>query len=647
MCGIAGVMSPSATLAIGAVRRMNVAQAHRGPDGVGVYSARVGESSLVLGHRRLAIQDVSPTGHQPMVNERTEDVIVYNGELYNVGELRADLAGSGVAFRGRSDTEVVLHAFERWGLGCLDRLRGMFAFGLYSPRQGKLFLARDPLGIKPLYFARTRDGFVFASELKGVLASGLVESRVDRSGLASLLAYGAVASPRTMIEGVRMIEAATCVELDLPRQARERVHVHWRYPESSTTGGSPESIGDALREPLERAVSSHLISEVPVGVFLSSGLDSTAIAVLAAEARGGDIDTLTVSLAEDPSIDESYAAAETAQIIGARHHAVRLGASEALELTREWLTSIDQPTVDGLNTFVIARAVREHGIVVALSGLGGDEMFGGYSSFRDVPRLVRLARAARWVPASQRRRVAERFVGGTRGRKAGDLAACDGSVVDVYLRGRRLLPDDDMQGLGFDDPAWRAAGYLPPEVNAARWGSDSDVWARVRELETKLYMGNMLLRDADVFGMRHGLEIRVPLLDRRVVDVALASSRRTLGPFDNANKPWLTRALGSRLPRHVLHQKKRGFSLPQTKWMRGVLRDEFESHLHQLAGSGLLDRDAVWRPWNDLVTARDDSAWSRAWLMATLGAWLQQSQTPLNEATSAADDHPNHEGLLQ
>jgi asparagine synthase (glutamine-hydrolysing) len=646
MCGIAGAMCSSAAASVGAVRRMNDAQAHRGPDGVGVYTAQVGRSSLALGHRRLAIQDVSPSGHQPMVNPATEDVVVYNGELYNVNELRKELSVGGAPFRGRSDTEVLLRAFERWGTDCLDRLYGMFAFGIYRPSNQRLYLARDPLGIKPLYIARTKDGFAFASELKGILASGMVENRVDRYGLASLLAYGAVAAPRTMIDGVHMVDPATCVEIDLSGRAPERSHVYWRFPDTLAYESSPGSVGEALREPLERAVSSHLISEVPVGVFLSSGLDSTAVAVLAAQARGGDIDTLTVSLAEDPSIDESRAAAETAQVIGARHHAVRLGASEALELTRRWLASIDQPTVDGLNTFVISRAVREHGIVVALSGLGGDELFGGYTSFRNVPRLVRLARMARWLPAPQRRRIAERIVRGTRGRKGGDLAASSGSVLDLYLLWRRVLSDADMERLGFEQPELRAAGYLPPEVDATRYVSKDDVWASVRELETRLYMGNMLLRDADVFGMRHGLEIRVPLLDRRVVDTALAWSLRTRG-IGHANKPWLTSALRGRLPSHVLHQKKRGFSLPQAKWMRGVLRDEFESHLRLLASSGMLEPKAVWGPWHQFIDAKDQSAWSRAWLMATLGAWLQQIQTPLSDASNVGEAPLNGEDLLQ
>lgn len=646
MCGIAGVMCSSPAVAVRAVRRMNLYQAHRGPDDVGSYFSRVGEKSLSLGHRRLAIQDVSASGHQPMVNERTQDVVVYNGELYNVAELRTELAGRGVVFHGRSDTEVLLHGFEHWGVGCLERLCGMFAFALFRPRDQKLFLARDPLGIKPLYFARSPDGFVFGSELKGVLASGLIEGRVDREGLASALAYGAVAAPRTMIEGVRMIDAGTCVEVDLSADGRSRNHVYWTFPGGAARRGSADVVGCALREHLQRAVASHLISDVPVGVFLSSGLDSTAVAVLAAEARQGDIDTLTVSLAEDPAIDESRAAAETAQLIGARHHAVRLGSSEALELTRSWLASIDQPTVDGLNTFVLSRAVREHGIVVALSGLGGDEMFGGYSSFREVPRWASWAHMVRPIPMAQRRRAAEWWIGGARGRKAGDLAASSGSILDLYLRGRRLFSDVDMQRFGFDEPARFTAGFLPPEVDASSWVTSNDTWASVRRLETQLYMGNMLLRDADVFGMRNGLEIRVPLLDRRVVDAALGWTQHRRDRVRDANKPWLTRALGESLPRHVLHQKKRGFSLPQAKWMCGVLRDEFESHMTTLARSGLLDPTTVWEPWNSFMSGHDTSAWSRAWLMATVGAWYGHSMQPLG-APASSDDHEICEGMLQ
>lgn len=357
MCGIAGVIHTSDAVAGAAVRRMNEVQAHRGPDGVGAYSVRVGAHAIALGHRRLAIQDLSPTGRQPMVNPTTDDVITYNGEIYNVAELRAALAGSGAVFRGRSDTEVILAAFARWGIACVERLYGMFAFALYAAQERKLYLARDPMGIKPLYWTAPGGSFVFASELRAVLASGLVDMRIDRLGLESLFAYGAVVAPRTMVEGVHLLEPGTWAQIDVAGRAFKpqlQARRYWHFASTPRMEGSSKVVADEIRPALRESVQSHLVGDVPVAVFLSSGIDSTAISVLASEVRRGDLDTFTVSLAEDSKIDEAPVARRTAQALGTRHHDVLLGERDALGLTTKWLDSIDQPSVDGLNTYVIS-----------------------------------------------------------------------------------------------------------------------------------------------------------------------------------------------------------------------------------------------------------------------------------------------------
>ncbi len=605
---------------------MNVAQAHRGPDDAGIFSDQVGAYALALGHRRLSIQDVSQAGHQPMTHPETGDVIVYNGELYNVTELRTELASSGAQFRSRSDTEVILHAFATWGRGCAERFHGMFAFALWSPRQRTLHMVRDPLGIKPMYVAATPQSLIIASELRAILATGAVERNIDQHGLASLLAYGAVAAPRTMIDGVRLLDPGNWSEVTFGETLVRRDFVYWRSPAVRRRTVSANVAGAELRGPLERAVRAHLISDVPVGVFLSSGIDSTAVAALAAEARGGDIDTFCVCVETDSGVDESGPAAHTAALIGARHHEVRLGEGEALKLARNWLLSTDQPTIDGLNTFVISRAVRERGIVVALSGLGGDEMFGGYSTFTEVPLMRRLAPLARLMPSHLRRRmamiIANRF-GAHRALKVADLAASSGNLIDLCLLRRRLFADQNMTDFGFGDRSLRSRHFLPFEaLSSLDLSSDSD-WIAIRRLETALYMGNMLLRDSDVFGMAHGLEIRVPLLDQGVVDCALSLSRTSRISPRGPNKPCLVAALGNRLPKHVLSLPKRGFSLPQAEWLVGPLHSEFSDRVEYLARSGLMAPQAVRLAWSRCVHA-DGAGWSRGWLLATLGAWLEK-----------------------
>ncbi len=634
MCGIAGVVHTDEPIALAAVQRMNQAQAHRGPDDLGTQAFRARARSVVLGHRRLSIQDLSLSGHQPMVNAATGDALVYNGELYNVAELRTELVAEGARFRGTSDTEVLLYAFERWGMRCLERFCGMFAFGLYSPRERKLYLARDPMGIKPLYWALSpQGGLVFASELRGMVASGLIDVRVDSVGLQSLLAYGAVAGPRTMLEGVSLLEPGTWAEADLAATTsppRLRTQRYWNFASNPRVEPSVAQAADAIRSALRDSVRTHLVSDVPIAVFLSGGIDSTAIAALAAEARGGDIDTFTVRLAEDPAIDEAPIARRTAEALGTRHHDVMLGESDALALASKWLTSLDQPSVDGLNTYVISGAVRERGMVVALSGLGGDEMFGGYSTFRDVPLLVHAARIGRHFPRKMVSHLAALWArdSSIRAEKLGDLVDSEPSVAAVCLGRRRLMSNAQMEAFGLG--AGKRESFLPPECDRRYGVPSGSAWGAVRAMETRFYMGNMLLRDSDVFGMAHGVEIRVPLLDRRVVDAALAIVPGPLGIRRGPDKPWLVSALDGRIPPEVFGRGKRGFSLPQARWMHGPLREAFQARVDTVAESGCVDGAAARRIWERFLQEPSGPGWSRAWLLGALGEWLDRTRSDVS-----------------
>ncbi len=622
MCGIAGVVHRSEATAVAAVQRMNDAQAHRGPDGEGLRVLRVAGQAVTLGHRRLAIQDLSPAGQQPMENPATGDVIVYNGELYNVAALRAELSDG--ALRSRSDTELLLKAFERWGIACLDRLSGMFAFALYAAREKKLYLARDPLGIKPLYWSVARDGaLVFASELRAVVASGLVETRVDPFGLESVLAYGAVTGPRTMLEDVRLLDPGTWTAFDPARlESPPRFVRYWDPAVRPQVERSSERVASALRPALHEAVRNHLVGDVPVALFLSGGIDSSAIAALASEMRHGDIDTFTVRIAGDAAMDEAPIARRTAEALGTRHHDVTFAEGDALALATKWLESIDQPSVDGLNTYVIARAARERGIVVALSGLGGDEMFGGYSTFRTVPVLARAATLGRRLPRGLVEALAARWSFGfeTRAEKLADLLDVEPGIAAMCVSRRRLMSNEQMDSLGLGKR--RGALFLPPECVVQREGLGDSAWATIRDVETRFYMANMLLRDADVFGMAHGLEIRVPLLDRAVVEAALAFARPALTLRQKPSKPWLVAALDGRIPREVLAGGKRGFSLPQAQWMRGPLREVFESRIDAVATSGYVEPAGVRRVWERFLREPEGPAWSRAWLLGSLGEWF-------------------------
>lgn len=636
MCGIAGIWGPNRGAGETALAAMLAAQSQRGPDDEGRKTLDLPAGSLVLGHRRLSILDLSPAGHQPMENPERGDWIVFNGEIYNFLELREELAATGVQFRSRCDTEVILQAYARWGTDAFNRLAGMFALGLYDRAANRLVLARDPIGIKPLYYAWGQDAFVFASELRAIEVSGLVDRSLDRRALAGLLAYGAVPGPLTMLRDAKSLDPGTWAAIDLNRPSwsdRRLAPVrYWDFPmphERATTNGVGAAIREADRELLARAVGSHLISDVPVGIFLSSGIDSTALAVWCAEARGGDVDTFTIVLADEPGMDEGPLAAGTAKQLGTHHHEVVVTEAEARGLTEHWLGSLDQPSLDGLNTFVISHAVRQRGIIVALSGLGGDEVFGGYSTFRDVPKLVRMARAAHRVPRPVRTGVASwlyRNKVKAQRTKLVEMAGTEPSLQALYFRRRRLFSDAELHALGFHASDLGLNDYfLPPESEPERALVENDPVASISVLESRFYMGNMLLRDSDVFGMAHGLEIRVPLLDRRVLDrfYAVPGSERVVRGAPN--KHLLVEALPKQPAPEILTQGKRGFSLPQASWMAGPLRPRFEELLDSAGRSGWLDPVGVKTVWSDFLVDTTGPTWSRAWLLGVLGQWLQRA----------------------
>ena len=633
MCGICGIFHPNREVTERGVRAMNAAQAHRGPDDEGMESFTLPGGNLTLGQRRLAILDLSPAGHQPMTNPNTGDWIVFNGEIYNFPQLRQELAASGARFHSRCDTEVILHAYARWGTACFDRLHGMFALALYDRAYQRLILARDPLGIKPLYYAVNDEAVLFASELRALMVSGLLPMTVDRRALASLLAYGAVPQPLTMYQEVQQLEPGTWLAFDLTMVAGSKQTIQptcfWEFPNPQPTADRAEAV-ETLRARLTFAVQSHLMSDVPIGIFLSSGLDSSSVATLAAETSADSLNTFTVSLADHAQMDENLVAVETARLLNVCHHTITLTEAEVLAQTERFLTSVDQPTVDGLNTFIIANVVRRQEMKVALSGLGGDELFGGYSTFYEMPSLVHKLPWLVYVPAGLRSHLAGLLFAGkskAQCQKARELVTTRPTLRNLYFRRRRLFSDLEMQSFGLraDDLSLNE-DFIPPEAQPDQALPDDDPQAAISILESRFYMGNMLLRDADVFGMAHGLEIRVPLLDRTLVDYGLTLPGAWRVRQGQINKPLLTDAMAEKLNPQLRALPKQGFSLPQAAWMAGPLRAKFEYLLQVVKDSNLVADAAVAAVWQDFLADQVGPTWSRAWLLGVLGAWLDVAE---------------------
>ena len=636
MCGIAGiVVKPDRSLSdlrerLGAMAR---AMVHRGPDDEGIFVTD--DSRIGLVNRRLAIRDLSPAGHMPMANEDRTVWITYNGEIYNTAELRAELEQLEYRFRSDSDTEVILRGYEAWGAEVTGRLRGMFAFAILDERQApgaaqrRLLLARDHMGVKPLYYAQSRAAFLFASELKALLASGLVSREIDPSGLVGYLLLGSVPNPLTIYQGARALPPATQLKV-LPERPEQVIEeTYWQL---SAEEDEPASAAEAVEEIgvlLAEAVRLRLVSDVPLGAFLSGGLDSSSVVALMREATGGPIRTCSMAFAE-PGYSEARYARATANAIGTDHHERVVTADDIADEFEAIVESLDQPSVDGVNTYFVSQTARQAGLTVALSGLGGDEIFGGYpNTFTQVPQMLHALRFVQAMPAgpAAARAILGVIPGKRRWTRVRDALSRPASPANAYLTRRGLFSRDEVRALvppsiwqagveGFD-PVQHVAERAEGGQSASAFDSKTFGWISRAELRT--YTHDQLLRDTDVMSMAHSLEVRVPLLDVELVEAVLRlpaalKLNRPAGP-----KPLLKQAVGDRLPEVVRQRNdKQGFTFPFALWLKGLLREEARSMLGAVQNKGWLQPIAVQEVLADFETGK--LHWSRLWALIALGS---------------------------
>ena len=636
MCGICGAIGfDDLRESESVVRRMNAALIHRGPDGEGVLTAR----GAALGMRRLSIIDLSGGG-QPVWNEAETIGIVFNGEIYNFWELRRSLTDVGHQFRTQSDTEVIVHAFETWGAECVTHLRGMFAFAIVEMPEGRdgevsrVFIARDRLGIKPLYYAASDARLLFASEVRALLASGLLERKISATAVSSYVCFGSVSEPMTLIEGIRSLPPGHSLIIDTRSPAIDiEPKPYWNL--ETIQGSKAVSVGarDAaparLRRLLEDSVQKHLIADVPIGVFLSSGIDSTALTALASQTHEG---LRTISLVFP---EREYSEGEMARRIAKRfrteHTELLISGEDMLERMDDAIAALDQPSEDGTNTYFVSWAARQAGLKVVLSGLGSDEIFGGYSTFRVTPQLAYLAKFARAVPYAIRRASAP-ILGflGNQVRRAGagpKLAAtwCDPSLFpDPYFFARLLYGPTEASELLFDGiKAWRESPWRSWMDEVSREAASIGGASRIAWLELRSYLLNVLLRDADAMSMRHSLELRVPFLDHPVVEFALGlsdSERR----HSERPKALLIEALGDLLPEEVVNQRKRTFTLPWETWLRGPLRSRVEAGIANWAPSlaPVISKEVAKRMWKNFLRGKTNA--SHVWTLHVLNEWVRK-----------------------
>ncbi|MGA2389089.1 MAG: asparagine synthase (glutamine-hydrolyzing) [Candidatus Sulfotelmatobacter sp.] len=642
MCGIFGIIGFNAAVAPDLLLRATNSLAHRGPDDSGTVLLRdpaLPAIEIGLGSRRLAILDLSSSGHQPMHDPATGNWIVHNGEVYNFREIRTRLECAGFRFNSSSDTEVILKAYAHWGEDCLHEFRGMFAFAIWDARHHRLFVARDPMGIKPLYYYQSDRYFIFSSEVRTLLQTGLVPRRIDSAGLLNYLTFGSVCDPNTLIQNVTALRAAHFLTWQGGRVVEEEYFDLLDPTSEFTADSAPEQRDEVeanISAMLDEVVRMQLVSDVPLGVFLSGGIDSSALVGIL-HRNGIQPSTFSIVFRESEYSEAQHSRA-VARHFHTDHHEITVSQSDLFAAIGPAVQAMDLPTIDGVNTYFVSQHTRAAGVKVALSGLGGDEMFAGYSSFRTVPRMERFTDLWKQVPSLASRPLASAFAAAApssdQNRKLTALAEDDESVIHPYFLSRMVFTPEQQSelltarathGVSGSEASARAEIPLLDSLNRAQ---HLDAINRVSYLESRSYMLNTLLRDSDSMSMAHGLEVRVPLIDHHLARRILAlpgSSKLDSRKMDSRTpKPLLVRALGGTLPDSIVHRTKQGFTLPFDQWLREDLRGVMEDSLSAIGSSPLgsyINERAARRVFTDFL--KGHTSWSRPWSLHVLESWCR------------------------
>lgn len=623
MCGIFGIVSakPRSEL-VEPLARASRALAHRGPDDEGIefISNDRDSLSIAFSHRRLSILDLSPAGHQPMCDQSTGNWITYNGEVFNFRDVRRHLESHGLTFNSQSDTEVLLKGYGLLGQKAITDWRGMFAFGFWDARQRQLTLVRDRLGIKPLYYYHDGDSFLFASEIRTLLATGLVPRQMSRAAIDSYLAFGSVQQPLTIIENVYAVLPGHTLTF-----ADGRIHTkpYWemRTALSGNVTRDPQELVTEIRELLLESVRLRLVSDVPVGVFLSGGIDSSAVVSLMRQATSSEIRSFSICFKEQDFNEQPYAE-QVAKQFQTAHKSILITEAQALAKLPGALAAMDQPSIDGVNTYLISEAVAQSGLKVAVSGLGGDEVFVGYGFFRTIARDEQLRRQVKNIPFGLRKAAAAAISSvatSPRAAKFGALLQSNQLSEHAVQLHRQLLGDNQRhQLLGQAD--FRSTDQQKFEawtMHRLASSSEADSINQASMLELGGYMTDTLLRDTDTMSMAHGLEVRVPLIDHRLVERMLQI------PGDMklraGKQKWLLVEATGDLPAEVTDRRKRGFELPFKHWLQGALRERIEDSLHSSSLAEVINPDAARSTWQDFLAG--STTWSRVWSLYVLDKW--------------------------
>ena len=615
MCGIAGIIGlrdkGDATTKI---KRLANTLAHRGPDAEGFFI----DDRVALAHRRLSIIDLSETANQPLFDVTGRYCIILNGEIYNYREVKSSF--SEYPFRTESDTEVVLAAYVEHGTDCLSLLNGMFALAIWDSERRELFVARDRLGVKPLYYSQTADGvFVFASEIRAILDSELIPRHLSKNGLYEYLMYQSVYSPRTIVENIFQLPAG---EFGLFRDSKFEKWPFWQIDKTTAYVDIDESeVKKNIKELLLRSVERRMVSDVRLGAFLSGGIDSSAVVALMSEVSEQPIDTFSVFFGER-EFDESRYSNLIAQKYNTRHTGVVITPGDLLAELPSALKAVDSPSGDGINTYVVSKATKRSGLKVALSGLGGDELFAGYPNFL---RWLKLKKGIYpKIPTTMRKSLAFALSASKRSKahRSADILRAEGSdISDIYSVLRQVMSKKIVDDLSMFDKSDNDVEDLLRERASSIDGFP--LFSQFTIAELLGYTQNVLLKDTDQFSMASALEVREPFFDYELVEYVLRIPDKI--KFPKYPKSLLVESIAPMLPDEIVHRKKMGFVFPWEKWMRNELKVFCRSSLGNLAERGIVDGGKLMSKWDSFLNYRDGVLSSHLWHMVVLSEWLDNN----------------------
>ena len=614
MCGIAGIIGISKEKSTVMINGMVDAIAHRGPDAKAIYV----DEHVAFGHTRLSILDLSNGANQPFIDASGDYVIVFNGEIYNYMDVKAKLD---YKWRTTSDTEVILAAFIQWGSNCLEHLNGMFAFAIWNKKSESLFIARDRIGVKPFYYYQNEGTLLFGSELRSMLATGIIERKIDEDALYQYFANMAVKTPNTMIKGIFQLSPG---EYAVFNKGVFEKSVYWSMADTGNRAPSKLSYNDTVKKTrtlFENSIKSRMVADVKVGAFLSGGIDSSAVVALMSAQSSVPVETFSIVF-DDKDFDESQYSRLIAEKYNTKHTEFKLNPDDLLKELPDFIKYMDSPTVDGINTYLVSKLVAATGIKVVLTGIGGDELFVGYRNFRRWKDFNKFKFAIKNPLSRLFINVLNKFISHRAIAKIKDFQDIKGDGISAfYANSRSIFLKEEINKLFLNSKYKPSKAWLDLDNEKI---NQMPLYSQYSVAELTNYTLDVLLKDTDQMSMAWALEVREPFFDFQFIEFLLTVQDDY--KFDaNTPKRLLVDAMGDLLPGEIVHRPKKGFAFPWDKWMRNELKKYCEEAIQKLAGRGIFNQQNLNGLWNRFLANDKAITWMHIWSFVVLEKWMEQN----------------------